>query len=557
LRVPTYKAKGALTKESGAQQLRVSASGQALAAPFGATRQMGQTTQQISASFIEQERENKRAQIIDSTLSSSIQTLQDATTEAMSKGGSDDMLAYFDEQTSALQQAAFEGMDKTTAARLAPKLNTQIAAARLNITKVGRTRDLETQKGERLAAIDALVNLMASGNRLQQVSARDELFGTTDELGNQISKGLIRDGLDSGIFTGDEYADALSSAKVRIPETTVRNEFAAAEQAGDPERVADTLSRLRDTKEFSDLDTETRTELIEQGVDLERQLIDREGRLAEKRKNQREDQLRLDQTNNYSDLVTRLEDADPNNQPTLLEVNKLLGSGGLTVKQSTAVRDMINDLDASMRDPAQITSMYSRIAAASTPAEIEEILGELPARMGTMGSIPTSDGIAIIKFGQGAKANTPLMKKIAKYEGFLKRVTGVDSAFATNFNDEQRQRQTDALETYYRLTTDPTSPVPPEEAYEDVKDQYLRQLDNQTPFIGFMAEHTKNVPMLNGLPKKLNQYDENDLAIVAEAIRTNTRLTQTQRALEFETIGLVRSMPKGVAANIIGAEVGQ
>ena len=557
MRVPTYKARGNLTRESGAQQLRVSASGQALAAPFGAMRQMGQTTQQISANFLEQERENKRAQIIDATMASSVQGLQDTTTEAMSKGSSDEMLAFFDEQTNAMRQAAFEGMDKTTAAKLAPKLNTQIAAARLNVTKIGRTRDLEAQKGTRMAAIDSLANLMSSGNRLQQVAARDELFGTTDELGNTVTVGMIREGLDSGIFTGEEYAEILSSTKIKIPETTVRNQFAAAEQAGDPDRVADTISDLRDPKNYSDLDTETRTELIEQGVDLERQLIDRAGRLAEKTKKAREDQLKLDQTTNYADLVTRLEDADPNNQPTLLEVNKLLGSGNLTVKQSTAVRDMINDLDASMRDPAQISDMYSRIAAASTPVEIDAILGELPAKMGTMGSIPTSDGIAIIKFGQGAKANTPLMKRIAKYEGFLKKVTGSDAAISLNFNDEQRQRQVDALETYYRLTTDPTSPISPEEAYEDVRDQYLRQLDDETPFIGFMAEHTTNVPMLNGEPKKLNQYDENDLSIVAEAIRTNTKLTQTQKALEFETIGLVRNMPRRTSASVIAGEVGQ
>ncbi len=124
---------------------------------------------------------------------------------------------------------------------------------------------------------------MASGNSVQQMQASDLLFGTYDQDGQLIRPGVIEQGLQSGLFTGDEAAALRKDSESTIPELVARNQFATADQNSDPEGAAEVVARLRDSKEFVGLDSEQRTKLIEQGVDLEQQLISRIGRVQDKK----------------------------------------------------------------------------------------------------------------------------------------------------------------------------------------------------------------------------------------------------------------------------------
>jgi hypothetical protein len=68
MKVPTYQASTRLTPETGAGQLRVQASGQALAAPFRAQAQFASAANRIATDYIAQEQENRRNQIINDAL---------------------------------------------------------------------------------------------------------------------------------------------------------------------------------------------------------------------------------------------------------------------------------------------------------------------------------------------------------------------------------------------------------------------------------------------------------------------------------------------------------
>ena len=547
MKVPTYQASTRLTPETGAGQLRVQASGQALAAPFRAQAQFASAANRIATDYIAQEQENRRNQIINDALITSATSLQDTTSTAMSQQSPDDMVSFFDNGVQQIQDR-LAGIDDRTMSELGPRLSQQIASARLNVIKMARNRSIEIQKATALELVDTLQIQMASGNSVQQTQASDLLFGTYDQDGQLIRPGVIEQGLQSGLFTGDEAAALRKDSESTIPELVARNQFATADQNSDPEGAAEVVARLRNPKEFVGLDSEQRTKLIEQGVDLEQQLISRIGRVQDKKDRDGDLAIKKTQDSTYSNMLTRIFDEDPNDQPGLLEINTALGAAELRPTQAEALRNIVNDLDAPRRDPTVISSIFSDISAAETPAEIDDIVGRVSQNMGKDGSIPLNDAMSLLRFADQAKENTPLQREIRKYESFLKTYTGgpADSFLPV----DQRQRQADALETYYRLTSDPAQPLPPKEAYDLISAQYDQVKQETFGFVGL----SPNVRKAVGFEKAVSDYTLEDFETARAFVRQEKGMSQLQKAIEFETLDLLKTEVERTQKDLMTAE---
>jgi len=183
-----------------------------------------------------------------------------------------------------------------------------------------------------------------------------------------------------------------------------------------------------------------------------------------------------------------------------------------------------------------IGSIHAEINAADNAEEIEAAVDRALPHIGKNGSIPTSDYINILKSADTAKSNAPRQKRISKYEQILKVEIGESSGtiggVGIKLDPAERARRADALDTYYRLVTDPQDPLEPREAYLQTIDQFrFTQGQDKYGFLG-PSDFVRNTVG----DKPLRDYTIEDISAARQAVMGTSSLTHLQKSIEYETL---------------------
>ena len=201
---------------------------------------------------------------------------------------------------------------------------------------------------------------------------------------------------------------------------------------------------------------------------------------------------------------------------------------GISDAFARTANDLINDVDADVRDPDLIAGIFSDISVAKTDEELDAAVARITPAMGKDGTIPLQDALALLRFADGKKNKTLDTKDIDFYRQQLEDITGATAyriSGGMGVGEDEVFRQADAADTYRRLTTDPVNPMPAREAYQMVIEQFFRAAENKelislapAPFLDIY---------FGG--KKPSEWTAQDVSGARIAITTNRNLTELER----------------------------
>ena len=127
-------------------------------------------------------------------------------------------------------------------------------------------------------------------------------------------------------------------------------------------------------------------------------------------------------------IITANENPDDvtaqNNKPTSLDIANLLASDGISDSFARVAQDLINDVDADVRDPDLIAGIFSDISEATTDEQIDAAVARITPNMGVNGTIPLQDALSLLRFADGKKAKTVESTDIEFYRQQLDDITG-------------------------------------------------------------------------------------------------------------------------------------
>ena len=423
---------------------------------------------------------------------------------------------------------------------------------RASVFQSARNRQIDIAVADELQAAELHIKDAVQGNKHQRSVAMLELFGGSQQVGSpneppRTVVGIYDQMADRGLITREEAFKKTKNTRERIAKSDFRSRLASADRSGNPAEAAQLVADVMDPKNFSDMKPEDRDTAFTQAVNLEQQLQKRAVQLAEKA----ETTAAREQKNRHSDnarkIIARIITADenPNNEraqsdrPTSLEIANLLTTDGISDAFARTANDLINDVDADVRDPDLIAGIFSDISVAKTDEQIDAAVARITPNMGKDGTIPLQDALSLLRFADGKKNKTLETKDIDFYQQQLDDITGATAYRISGMGvgEDEVFRQADAADTYRRLTTDPANPMPAREAYQMVIEQFFRARKQR---IDFLAPAPFLDVYFGG--KKPSEWTAQDVSGARIAITSNRNLTELEKTLEFETLDQITKL---------------
>ena len=549
MRVPTYKAQTKRTAKTGAISFNVSASPGALSAPQKALTELAGQAQDFAFKMYEIELSAKRSAELAQAEDEFDKLITQRKLESLNTPAGDVQTSWSTNTSNDITLVGSKIKDSVVLRRFKAKANDAVSAATFGVIKDARVRAIDDAKAGYLQDENRLIQKIATGNPIEKRQAEDELFGVEDFQSGQRSGGLYVEMANLGIFKATDLVEREQKAKGRVDGIIVANEITAAAVSGDPGQAMAILNKLTDPANYKDLGPEKRNQLITQANSLVDTLQNKKNADEARAIRLGEKQTKIKHNTNFNDLLGRIADVQNGVQgaemPTSLEIAKAFQADLIDDKGFEALQKLSLGQDAPVDNAALVANFYTRIDQAQNQREIDEILKEVPGKMGPAGSLTQDTAIGILKYGKSAKGNTIEVKEIARYRGLLSQAIGdVALGGMEKFNPTKAQRRADALDAY-ALLTNPASPnmVPAKDAYQIIKNAFMSELSEGMAFIAPTAK-VRDYVRDNLGPKKakdISLWTSEDVSSTVRFVSNSTNLTPLEKALEIETLDEIQA----------------
>lgn len=554
MRVPTYQQQTNRTPKTGAINFSVRANPGAAAAGMQAIAGALAQAENTAVTWYETEKKEERLNQLTKAENAYKVLLQDLKVKSTNEDPNTVMNGNTAAGKESWEATAVRNMQKISNAiedkrvRSAFERSAQqiMIGERASVYQSARNRQIDIAKADEFEKAEILIKDAVQGSGHQRVTAMLELFGS---IGGQAGEygtapavtGHYEQMADRGLITRTEAFNYIRNTKQRIAKSDFRTRLASADKSGDPTEAAQLVADVNDPRNFVDMKPEDRDTAFTQAVNLEQQLQKRQVQLAEKAEvaNKKEQTRRHE--GNERDIIARIITANENpndssaqsNRPTSLELADLLRTDGISDSFARIAEDLINDIDAEVRDPDLIADIFSKLSEAKTDVEIDDAVARIRPNMGKGGSVPLEDALSLLRFADGKKTKTVDSTDIDFYRQQLEDATGATAYRISGLGVGQDEvfRQLDAADTYRRLTLDPVKPMPGREAFKLVLEQFMRARQER---INFLAPATFLNDYFDG--KKPQTWTGADIDTARSLIAKNSNLTQLEKVIEYETL---------------------
>ena len=556
MRVPTYNQQTQRTVAVGAQPMTVQANPNALAAPGRALAQLGDTAFRISASFYEAEKRAERAGQVASRVAQATKATQDFVLDPDNQNRvfktNGEASSFFDTSMAPIRMMAMEGVtDPRVKSQIATQFSTIYESRRLDFMKIARNNLIDRNIANLYGLADQLKDQAALGSPSEVNAANIALFENYNDTG----LGLYDHMAQLGYIDDQTALKNRKSAGNDIAQTQVNSELNSAALSGNAELADQVILKLLDPKEYEGLDAETRTSLTAKATSLSDKLFRRAVTAAEKKETSDAKKLKKKQETTERDFFARFRagsmenatDAQIQAMPTEVDISEALTFGEIREPAATALIELVRGGDAPVDDAQFVTNIRQQILAAETEAEINDFVATATAALGPNGKITQGSLEKVISLAESAKAKTPEVEEIKRYEQVLNKLLQQDAGLTASFDFSETVRRTDALDHYLQLTSDPDMRLSGKEAYNQVKEMFIRSLDQK---LAFLAPATV---VREAVGKPASQWLPEDI-LKAQLAVGQSDLNQIQKALEYETIGEIESIARKNARALRDAE---
>ena len=554
MKVPTYQAKGAITKEVGAIQMSVQANAGALSQGISAFGDLGGQVAKEGFTWYQQELKSQRASELASKTNELTKFLQNQQVIAKTTAASDPIkaLADYNTKTKGYVSDLSKGIkDPIVKKRFLSSSTTDISNKRSAILQTARNAQIDIGKANIITRASQLENIIATGTPSEQIKAKNELFGI-EVFPGKFAGGLYSEAASSGFFTNVDATNRSLTSKGNVARIKVRSEVNVAAISGKSNDALMVLNKLLNPKEFPNLRPEDRTNLIRETNSLvgtlERRAISLDTRNAKKAKKIQT----AKQDANFVDVLTRfLKSSEPGSTvatPTANEVLTLFSDLDIDDKQFKILNEAIRGQDAPISDASVVAGFYERLALAQNNDEIQEVIGDVMKVIGPSGSVVLTDAIGIIKTAKGYTSGSAETKGLARYATILKTAIGdTPGGFTVSGIKAQTtsgMRKADAMATYYALVGEGGDP---KEVYKEIAGMYASNLDKEFGFIAPTSRLLKEVGKEN-----IKNWTMDDIDNAKAFLKANPRSTRDNKptftplevVLEKETLSFIEGMVK-------------
>ena len=565
MKVPTYQAKGAITKEVGAIQMSVQANASALSQGISAFGDLGGQVAKEGFTWYQQELKSKRASELASKTNQLTTFLQNEQVLAKTTALTDPAKAITDYANNTKEKKFLlskDIKDPIVKKRFLSSSTTDILNKRTAILQTARNAQIDLGKAHIIERASQLENIIATGTLSEQIKAKNELFGIEVKPG-MFTGGLYVEAASSGFFTNVDATNRSLTSKGNVELIKVRSEVNVAAISGKSGDALGVLNKLLDPTQFSNLRPVDRNNLIRETNSLvgtlERRAISLDTRNAKKAKKI----LTAKQDANFVDVLSRfLKSSEPGSTvptPTANEVLTLFTDLDIDDKQFKILNEAIRGQDAPISDASVVAGFYERLALAQNNDEIQEVIGDVMKVIGPSGSVVLTDAIGIIKTAKGYTSGSAETKGLARYATILKTAIG-DTAggFTVSGIKEQTtsgMRKADAMATYYALVGEGGDP---KEVYKEIAGMYASNLDKE---FGFIAPTTR---LLRDVGKSnIRDWNMEDVDKAKAFLKANPRSTRDNKptftplevVLEKETLSFIEGLVKTKLAAIAATSI--
>lgn len=556
MRVPTYSQQTQRTAAVGAQPMTVQANPNALAAPGRALAQLGDTAFRISASFYEAEKKAERAGQVASRVAQATRAAQDFILDPDNQNRvfetNGEASSFYETSMAPIRMMAMEGVtDPRVKSQIATQFSTIYESRRLDFMKIARTNLIDRNTANLYGLADQLKDQAALGSPSEVNAANIALFENYNDTG----LGLYDHMAQLGYIDDQTALKNRKSAGSDIAQTQVNSELNSAALSGDAGQADQVILKLLDPTEYEGLDAETRTSLTAKATSLSDKLFRRAVSEAEKKETSDAKKITASQVKTERSFFARVRagsmetatEAQIQAMPTEVDISEALTFGEIREPAAKALIELVRGGDAPVDDAQFVTNIQQQILAEETEAGINEIVATATAALGPNGKITQSSLEKVISLAESAKAKTPEVEEIKRFENVLNKLLQQDAGLTASFDFGEQARRADALATYFELTSDPDMRLSGKEAYNQIKDMFGRSLNQK---LDFLAPATL---VREAVGKPASQWLPEDIAKANLAV-TNSNLNQIQKALEYETIGQIESLARSNAQALIEAD---
>ena len=554
MRVPTYSRQTKATAKTGAINFSVRANPGALSQGQSALAGMARSAENAALKWYETETKERR--LSELTAAENAFKVQVQNQKIASLDQDPNTILYGNKATGTLswEAQALQNMntlantieDSKVRSSFMISAQQMILGERVSVYQNARNKQIDIAKANELQAAELLIKDAVQGNAAQRAAATLELFGGKQQVGapNEPPRtvvGIFDEMADRGLITRTEAFNLTKTTQQRIAKSDFRTRLASADRSGNPDEAAQLVADVMDPKNFPNMKPEDRDTAFTQAVNLEQQLQKRAVQIAEKNETKASREQKNRHSENARDIVARIISANENpddqtaqsNKPSSLDIADLLATDGISDSFARVAQDLINDVDADVRDPDLIAGIFADISNATTDEQIEDAVARITPNMGVGGTIPLQDALSLLRFADGKKAKTIETTDVEFYRQQLDDITGATAyrISGVGVGEDEIFRQVDAADTYRRLTTDPINPMSGRDAYRTVVEQFFRARKQRIDFLApapFLDEYFGG--------KRPSEWTAEDVSRARIAITTNRNLSQIEKTIEFETL---------------------
>ena len=560
MRVPTYNRQTQQTAKTGAINFSVRANPGALSAGMRGLATLGDAITGEALKYYETETKERRLNELTKAENAYKVQMQNLKLASLNEDPNTVINGNPSQGKFSFERQALDDMmkianlieDKKVRSSFLQSAEQIMIGERASVFQSARNRRIDIAVADELQAAELLIKDAVQGNGHQRAVAMLELFGGSQQVGSpneppRTVVGIYDQMADRGLITREEAFKKTKNTRERIAKSDFRSRLASADRSGNPAEAAQLVADVMDPKNFSDMKPEDRDTAFTQAVNLEQQLQKRAVQLAEKAETKASKEQKNRHSDNARKIIARIITADENpnderaqsDRPTSLEIANLLTTDGISDAFARTATDLINDVDADVRDPDLIAGIFSDISVAKTDEQLDAAVARITPAMGKDGTIPLQDALALLRFADGKKNKTLETQDIDFYAQQLDDITGATAYRITGMGvgEDEVFRQADAADTYRRLTTDPANPMPAREAYQVVIEQFFRARKQR---IDFLAPAPFLDVYFGG--KKPSEWTARDVSGARIAITSNPNLTELEKTLEFETLDQITKL---------------
>ena len=584
MKVPTYERQTGLAEQGGARGMGVRADGGALSAQARAMSSFGDELQRQGLTFYEsllKERRQASFESAETALGVQVAALQlddkvlQGKPSVVSGNGPNSFKALAKKLQTNIANNADLIDDPVVKKRFLLASNRTIANATIQTNKVAHNREIDQISATKFERADHLATKFAlSADQRERDNIRRELFGEveiteTDINGNKVGTGKYvkkfpsyYDGMAAaGLITSVSANQAEDRQKNTIIIYEIEAELNNADLANSSVLANNVVEKLQDPTQHTDLDLSNRSALLSRAINMT-EAIERaslaasEGAGTDALKAEKEYRRKAG-----SRLLSTIIAADDVNQrvtmPTLQSVTQMLAAGDITPEVAKFAETRIRNNDAREDNPAAVLEYTDMIATASTQDELDGVTAIILRDTGTGNNLTLDTAESLVRFANSQESGT---SDAEAYKVFKKQLSDLtlggrnETSSGYELEENALERHLDAQLTFFKLTNDRFAPMKPEQAFEQIKKQFLDAKLIDAPFLYLSSLFPNLLPNMAGLSLDANTAKEVffaqatpakiSRARIALALRigapTNT-LTRLEVALEEETLDLLEN----------------